>query len=132
MNMQEWHKLTNWNPEGEEAQAEWETIHTVYQWHPAIPDVAGKQVLAGLFKIGGLGLLRDMEEAAKFELLCTEEIRLAEEAVDSAKRAVARAIDNRMALEQEVRRMRAERAVRLQSYTDQGFADQAPVPKRAA
>lgn len=65
MNKQEWAKLTNWNPDGEQAESEWETIHTVYQWHPAIPDQGGKAVLAGLFKVGGLGLLRDMEAGAR-------------------------------------------------------------------
>src|SRR3954470_13519341 len=121
MNKQEWHNLTNWNPDGEQAEAEWETIHTVYQWHPVVPDQGGKSILAGLYKIGGIGLMRDMESAARFELLCIEEIRLAEQAVESAKAAQAAAITKRMDLEQEVRRMQAERALRLLSYVDQGF-----------
>lgn len=44
---------------------EWATIHTVYQWHPAISDRTGKEEIASLWALGGLGLLEDMLPIAR-------------------------------------------------------------------
>jgi hypothetical protein len=131
MNREEWTKLTNWDANSDQAETEWETIHTVYQWHPAIADQGGKQVLAGLFKIGGMGLLRDMETAARVELAADEEIRQAEIAVEEQKAKIAfeqECLKNR---EWDLRQFRAARVKRLKSYTDQGFATE-PAPARHA
>ena len=53
--------LTGYQPSAEE----WQTINLVYTFHPMIPDVGGKEKLASLFVLGGVGLLRDMEPTAR-------------------------------------------------------------------
>lgn len=41
-------------------------IEYVYTWHPSIPNVGGKQKIAELLKIGGMGLIRSMQDKAKW------------------------------------------------------------------
>lgn len=62
MMQDEWLKLTKqpFIPEDD-----WEIIHTVYQWHPLIPEVDGKKVMLKFYKQGGLGLIKGMLPAAK-------------------------------------------------------------------
>lgn len=60
MNQNEFCKLTGKLP----TEEEWAVIHDVYQHHPAVPDVGGKEKLASLYKLGGMGLLREMRPAA--------------------------------------------------------------------
>jgi len=61
MMQSEWTKLTGHNP----SDFEWGVIHTVYQFHPTIPDLGGKEKLAQLFALGGFGLMTDMQRAAR-------------------------------------------------------------------
>ena len=35
-------------------------IEFVYTWHPSVPDVNGKDVIAQLYKFGGMRLIKDM------------------------------------------------------------------------
>ena len=47
---------------------EYGEIEYVYNWHPAIPEVAGKNRIAELYKAGGRGLIQAMtDEAAQAE-----------------------------------------------------------------
>lgn len=39
---------------------EYKIVETVYAWHPAIPNVGGKDVIAQLYTIGGMALMADM------------------------------------------------------------------------
>ena len=39
---------------------EWETVHTVYQFHPMISEINGKDQIANIYKIGGIGLIQSM------------------------------------------------------------------------
>lgn len=41
-------------------QDEWEKIHTVYQFHPSIDEVEGKQQIADLLKTFGMPIIEDM------------------------------------------------------------------------
>lgn len=41
-------------------QEEYRIVENVYMWHPAIPNVGGKEVIAQLYKIGGMSLMEDM------------------------------------------------------------------------
>lgn len=41
-------------------------IEYVYNWHPGIPEVGGKQKIADLFKVGGMGVIGAMMETAQF------------------------------------------------------------------
>jgi len=61
MNQQEWTALSKTTPTPEQ----WEVINEVYTFHPAIPDVGGKKVLADLYKVGGFGLIASMLLAAR-------------------------------------------------------------------
>lgn len=39
-------------------------VERVYTWHPAIPNVGGKDKLAELYKLGGMPLIEDMDNRA--------------------------------------------------------------------
>lgn len=39
-------------------------IEFVYTWHPSVPEFNGKEVIAQLYKIGGMRLIRDMMPTA--------------------------------------------------------------------
>lgn len=56
-----------------------ETYHSiverVYMWHPAIPDANGKQVIADLWKIGGLSLMQELLPRAEHAAAHDEELR---------------------------------------------------------
>lgn len=43
---------------------QWAVIETVYNYHPSIPEVNGKKVIADLYKIGGYKLIEDMHDRA--------------------------------------------------------------------
>jgi hypothetical protein len=65
-------------------------IERVYTWHPSIPDIGGKAVIAQLYKLGGMTLMRDMDASAvKAESAYEEKRKLTHELQE--KRA-ARAI----------------------------------------
>lgn len=44
---------------------DYRVIEYVYTWHPAIDNVRGKQQIADLYKIGGMGVISDMIRTAK-------------------------------------------------------------------
>ena len=94
MMQSEFHALTGFQPTTEQ----WEIIHKVYQWHPAIPDVGGKAKLAELWRLGGLGLISGMEGDAQQAFLLQKGIEeaeravvLAAEGIEEAKQALIRA-----------------------------------------
>lgn len=39
---------------------DYKLIEYVYQWHPLIPNSGGKEKIAEIWKVGGMGLIRDM------------------------------------------------------------------------
>ena len=44
---------------------EYAKIEFVYQFHPTIPEVGGKETIAKLFEIGGMRLIKDMLPTAR-------------------------------------------------------------------
>ena len=40
---------------------EYKVVEHVYIWHPAIPNVGGKDMLAQIWKLGGMDLIEDMD-----------------------------------------------------------------------
>lgn len=77
---------------------EWDVVHTVYQWHPMIGDVDGKKQLLALYKLGGIGLLRDMLTTANraYELSSHEdELDRQIEALDAEKVRVMQEFDEK-------------------------------------
>lgn len=45
----------------------YDLIERVYMYHPAIPDVGGKQAIARLYAVGGMSVIQDMEKRAAHE-----------------------------------------------------------------
>ena len=43
---------------------QYEIVERVYTWHPAIPNVGGKDKLAELYRLGGMPLIEDMDNRA--------------------------------------------------------------------
>ncbi len=56
MNKQEFEKLTNSSVSNEN----YAIIEKVYTWHPSIPEVNGKEVIAQLYSLGGIEVMKDM------------------------------------------------------------------------
>lgn len=44
---------------------EYEIINTVYTWHPTIENCGGKEMIAELYNLGGMRLIKDMLPTAK-------------------------------------------------------------------
>ena len=44
---------------------DYKEIEFVYTWHPAIPDVNGKQVIANIYNAGGMMIIKDMKATAQ-------------------------------------------------------------------
>lgn len=51
--------------EGQVSNEDYKLIEFVYQWHPVIRNVSGKDEVAELYKSFGMALFRDMEPRAK-------------------------------------------------------------------
>ena len=49
-------------------------IEYVYNFHPAIPDVGGKQKIADIFRVGGIGVIRSMRPVAEMAEKAEKEI----------------------------------------------------------
>lgn len=43
---------------------DYDIIETVYTWHPSIPEVGGKEVIAKLYEVGGMEVMKDMHVKA--------------------------------------------------------------------
>lgn len=52
-----------------------EVVQFVYNFHPAISEVTGKNEIAGIYKLGGLRVLRDMYPTACKAKALEEDIR---------------------------------------------------------
>ena len=47
------------------SDAEYKVIETVYQWHPSVKEVSGKEEVAELYKSFGMAIFHDMLPRAK-------------------------------------------------------------------
>lgn len=45
--------------------ADYAEIEYVYNYHPAIPEVGGKDMIAEIYKVGGMGVIRSMRAVAE-------------------------------------------------------------------
>lgn len=84
MNRTEWTTRTQHEP----TEEEWQVITQVYGFHPAIPDVNGKDVLAGLYKVGGMGIIRDMLVTANTAETYYQDVREIEVEMDRKRQAI--------------------------------------------
>lgn len=58
--------------------ADYQIVELVYTYHPAIPDIGGKERIAALFTLGGIVVMHDMLPRAEVARdLITERDRLA-------------------------------------------------------
>jgi hypothetical protein len=92
----------------EATDAEWEVIHTVYQFHPAVPEVGGKARLAQLFQLGGMGLLTEMLPKAETFAAMEEAVHQAREASREANRKLQETLATLHAARQPYRREEEE------------------------
>jgi hypothetical protein len=83
----EWAKLTNRNPEDIQ-DTEWELVTTVYTFHPAIPDLGGKDTIAKLWSIGGCGIIQEMLPIAQQCMEHENKIQLCNVEIDKHRQAL--------------------------------------------
>ena len=62
---------------------DYKLIEKVYTYHPIIPEVGGKDKIAEIYKVGGMRLIRDMEDTAN-------EAKMIEEAIMQKRREIAK------------------------------------------
>lgn len=84
MNIVEWAEKTHRNPE-RISDVEWEVVEIVYCSHPAIPDVGGKDVIANLWKVGKLGIIREMLPVARECMELEEKIQRCNVEIDNLR-----------------------------------------------
>jgi len=63
-------------------EKQWAVITTVYNFHPMIKDVGGKDQMLELWKTGGYGLIEDMHGTAAHIETATTAIQYAEVAIE--------------------------------------------------
>ena len=67
----------------------YEVIETVYSWHPAITDTEGKAQIVALYKLGGIGLMREMMPLAERLQKLASEVAAAKSAMEDAQARAA-------------------------------------------
>ena len=85
MNQTEWTQRTKNEPTAEE----WVFISAVYTFHPLIGEVTGKEDIAKLFKLGGIGLIESMVSDADKAMIFETNISSTRGGIRAAKDAVA-------------------------------------------
>ena len=70
--------------------ADYSVIEYVYNFHPSISDVGGKDQIASLYKIGGMRLIKDMIPTAQRAEKLEEEMRQARTALGTLRRQYER------------------------------------------
>ena len=65
------------------SQEDYAIVEHVYTWHPAIPNVGGKDKISDLYLIGGMDVIRDMDRRAVeieegYDKLCSREKEISE------------------------------------------------------
>ena len=58
--MRELRSIPGHENDAEISLADWEKVQHVYMWHPAIPNVGGKSVIAHIYAYGGIMTIVDM------------------------------------------------------------------------
>lgn len=82
---------------------DYKTVELVYTWHTAIPNVGGKDMIAQLYKIGGMAVINDMAKSASVR--CANIMRM-ERVVQDVKEEM-RSVEEKMEeLDAEMRNLR--------------------------
>lgn len=67
------------------SDAEYRVIETVYQWHPSVKEVSGKEEVAELYKSFGMAIFYDMLPRAERNCELEKQLRHAQAAVEQIK-----------------------------------------------
>lgn len=67
---------------------DYRVIETVYQWHPAVKEVSGKDEVAELYKSFGMTIFYDMMARAEVNREMEKELRHAQAEVERIKREI--------------------------------------------
>lgn len=67
------------------SDAEYKVIETVYQWHPSVKEVSGKEEVAELYKSFGMAIFYDMLPRAERNCELEKQLRHAQAAVEQIK-----------------------------------------------
>ena len=88
------------------SQEDYAIVEHVYMWHPAIPNVGGKDKIANLYLIGGMDVIRDMNRRAveieeEYDKLCSREKEISE---------IVKGLRSRVdQIDEEIERLKAEK-----------------------
>ena len=67
------------------SDAEYRVIETVYQWHPSVKEVSGKEEVAELYKSFGMAIFHDMLPRAEKARCLEEKLHRAKKEVEQIK-----------------------------------------------
>lgn len=67
------------------SDAEYKVIETVYQWHPSVKEVSGKEEVAELYKSFGMAIFHDMLQRAEKNRELENKLRHAQAEVERIK-----------------------------------------------
>lgn len=84
MQKQEFEKLIE-NPV---TDAEYKVIETVYQWHPSVSNVSGKEEVAELYKSFGITIFYDMYPRAEMACDLEKKLQRAQSEVEKIKEKI--------------------------------------------
>lgn len=71
------------------SQEEYTRIEYVYMFHPAIPDVGGKDVIAHIYAYGGMTVIKDMYARAKKADEAEQKIRAIKKDIAGMEKMIA-------------------------------------------
>jgi len=71
------------------SQEEYTRIEYVYMFHPAIPDVGGKDVIAHIYAYGGMIVIRDMFPRAQKADEAEQKIRAIRKDIEGMEKMIA-------------------------------------------
>lgn len=71
------------------SDAEYRVIETVYQWHPSVKEVSGKEEVAELYKSFGMAIFHDMLPRAEKNRGLEKQLRHAQAEVERIKAEMA-------------------------------------------
>lgn len=97
------------------SQEDYAIVEHVYMWHPAIPNVGGKDKIADLYLIGGMDVIRDMDRRAvesekKYDDLYVQEKETKVIIEDLSKRIAQ--------IDVEIERLKSEKARRIAEHNN--------------
>lgn len=97
------------------SQEDYAIVEHVYMWHPAIPNVGGKDKISDLYLIGGMDVIRDMDRRAtereqEYDNLCSQE---------KETKGIIEGLNNRISqIDAEIERLKSEKSRRIVEHNN--------------